>query len=233
MSNQLTFQISPENEELHRKNAELAALETDLVQGELDLTTLHVWLQNFEREYQQIIGTRYAELEHIQEQIAEYMAYLESANDFKPSEDLKKLYREVAKRIHPDLTTDLVEKNRRQELMREANQAYEVGDVEKLRAILYSWESNPESVQGQGIAAELIRSIRKIAQCRERLAAIQSEISEVKQTELYQLQLKVTAAQEAGQDLLADMAQEIEDQIEEAQVELQDIKKKSGQVNDR
>ena len=224
VTSQLTFQISPENEELHQKDAELATLKTDLVQGELDLTTLHAELQNFEREYQQIIVTRYVELEHIEEQIAEYMAYLESTNNFRPSEDFKKLYREVAKLIHPDLTTDPVEKNRPQELMIEANQAYEVGDVEKLKAILYSWESNPESIQGQGIAAELIRSIRKIAQCRERLVAIKSEISEVKQTELYQLKSKVAAAREFGQDLLADMAQKIDEQIEEAQEELREIR---------
>ena len=111
MSTQLILQVTPEDEELQRKSAELATLETELVQGELDLTTLHAELQNFDREYQQVIGTRYTELDRIEEQIAEYMAYLESSTDFTPSEDLKKLYREVAKRIHPDLTTDPVEKS--------------------------------------------------------------------------------------------------------------------------
>lgn len=184
MSTQLILQVTPEDEELQRKSAELATLETELVQGELDLTTLHAELQNFDREYQQVIGTRYTELDRIEEQIAEYMAYLESSTDFTPSEDLKKLYREVAKRIHPDLTTDPVEKVRRQELMVAANQAYEAGDIEALKAILHSWESSPESVKGDGVVAELIRVIRKIAQCRERLRAIEQEFKAVKETEL-------------------------------------------------
>ena len=174
MNDRLVLRVSPEEEELQRKSAELAVSEADLLQRELDLATLHAELKNFEREYQQVIGTRYAELERIEQQIVEYMAYLESGSDFTPSEDLKKLYREVAKLVHPDLTTDPVEKIDRQKLMAEANQAYEAEDIEKLRSILHSWESRPESVRGEGVGAELIRAIRKIAQCRDRLRAIGS-----------------------------------------------------------
>jgi ATP-dependent Clp protease, protease subunit len=94
MNERLVLRVSSEEEEFQRKSAELAASEADLLQGELDLATLHAELKNFEREYQQVIGTRYAEFERIEQQIAEYMAYLELGNDFKPSEDLKKLYRE-------------------------------------------------------------------------------------------------------------------------------------------
>ncbi len=224
MSNQLVLQLSPEDEELQRKSAELSSLETELVQGELDLATIHAQLQNFEREYQQIIGTRYTELDRIEEQIAEYIAYIESSKNFTPSEDIKKLYREVAKRIHPDLTTNPAEKARRQELMVEANQAYEAGDMEGLRAILYKWESNPESVKGEGVAADLIRVIRKLAQCRERLREIKQEMESVKETELYSLKDRVDLAKEEGQDLLAVMAQELDEEIKEAQIKLQKIK---------
>ena len=75
MSDRLVISLSPELEELQRKAEELSALEADLVQGELDLATTHGELQNFEREYQQIIGTRYAELERIEIQIAEYTPF--------------------------------------------------------------------------------------------------------------------------------------------------------------
>jgi DnaJ-domain-containing protein 1 len=224
MSNQLVLQLSPEDEELQRKSAELANLETELVQGELDLATLHAQLQSFEREYQQIVGTRYAELDRIEEQIAEYIAYIESSKNFTPSENIKKLYREVAKRIHPDLTTDPAEKARRQALMVEANQAYEAGDIEGLRAILYKWESNPESVKGEGVAADWVRVIRKLAQCRERLREIKQEMEAVKDTELYSLKDRVDLAKEEGQDLLAVMAQELDEEIKEAQIKLQEIK---------
>jgi len=51
---------------------------------------------------------------------------------FTPSENLKKLYREVAKRVHPDLATEESERQRRHELMAEANRAYAEGDEARL-----------------------------------------------------------------------------------------------------
>ena len=203
-------------------------LEADLVQGELDLATVHGELQNFEREYQQVIGTRYTELERIETQIAEYMTYLESNRDFKPSEDIKQIYRQVAKLIHPDLTTDLQQKGVRQQLMVEANQAYEDGNIDRLREILRSWESRPEAVEGEGIGAELIRLIRKIAQCRERLRGIRQEIDRIEQTELYQLQVEVSSAKKKGRDLLMEMARDLDEQVSQAQIELTKIKEELG-----
>lgn len=175
MESAIARRQTPEQQELDKKLAELAALETKLAQRELDVATTQAELHAFEREYLQVVGIRYTELDRLEAQIAEYMAYLESSRDFRPSESLKKLYREVAKRIHPDLTTDEDERSRRQQLMAEANQAYEDGDEEQLQAILHGWESNPESVEGEGVAAELIRAIRKIAQGRDRLKVIQKE----------------------------------------------------------
>lgn len=148
--------------------------------------------------------------------------------DFKPLESLKKLYREVAKRIHPDLATDEVERQRRQQLMAEANQAYEDGDEEGLRAILREWENSPESVQGEEIEAELLRTILKIAQVRERLKKIEVEIEALKRSALYQLREKVIAAQQEGRDLLTEMADQIDEQIAAAKVRLEELKAKVG-----
>ncbi len=228
MSSNLTRRLTPEEQELEKKRRELSTRETELAERELELTTLQAELHSFEREYLRVVGSRYTELDRIEAQIAEYMAYLESSRDFKPSESLKKLYREVAKRIHPDLATDEEERQRRQNLMAEANQAYEDGDEERLRAILHGWESSPESVKGEGAAAELIRTIRKIAQSQERLKTIQEEIEDLEQTELYQLKTKVITAQQAGQDLLAEMAFQLDEQIVAAKQQLEELKTKLG-----
>ncbi|MGI0482999.1 molecular chaperone DnaJ [Geminocystis sp. CENA526] len=220
--------LSPEEEELKRKQAELEALESELIQKELELRTFEGELHSFEREYAQIIGSRYTELEQIQAQINEYMAYLESSRNFKPSDSLKKLYREVAKRIHPDLVTDEEEKARRQDLMIMANEAYEQGNEDKLREILANWEISPESVKGEGIAIELIKIIRKIAQCRSRIGAIVSEIEALTQTDLYELKSQVDRAKENGKDLLAEMALHLDEEIAKAQESLKELKEKLG-----
>jgi len=116
-----------------RKLYELAGLEEELAQRELDLATLQAELSAFEARYFRIVGVRYAEFDDIEAQIAQAQNELnrndsetqeqaaqartqawESAQaagtakeqvqkKFKPSESLKKLYREIAKRIHPDL----------------------------------------------------------------------------------------------------------------------------------
>lgn len=156
------------------------------------------------------------------------MAYLESSRDFKPSDSLKKFYREVAKRIHPDLATDEKERQLRQQLMAEANLAYEDGDEERLQAILHGWESRPESVKREGVVAELIRAIRQISQSQERLKAIQEEIEALEQTDLYQMKTKVIAAHQAGRDLLAEMASQLDKQITAAKQKLEELKAKLG-----
>jgi DnaJ-domain-containing protein 1 len=228
MSSNLTRRLTPEEQELEKKQCEVSVLETQLAERELELATVQAELHAFEGEYLRVVGSRYTELDRIEAQIAEYMAYLESSRDFKPSESLKKLYREVAKRIHPDLATDEEERQRRQNLMAEANQAYEDGDEERLRAILHGWESSPESVKGEGAAAELIRTIRKIAQSQERLKTIQEEIEALEQTDLYQLKTKVITAQQAGRDLLAEMAFQLDEQIAAAKQQLEELKTKLG-----
>lgn len=132
---------------------------------------------------------------------------------FTASENLKKLYREVAKRIHPDLATDEANRTRRQRLMAEANRAYEEGDEAKLRAILDEWESSPEAVEGEGAGADLIRAIRKIAQVEKRLSAMETEMEQLKASDLYQLKVKVEEAENVGEDPLAGMASQVEGKI--------------------
>jgi hypothetical protein len=59
-----------------------------------------------------------------------------SENDRTPSEELKSLYREAAKRVHPDMAATEWERAQREERMSEVNLAYEAGDELTLRRIL-------------------------------------------------------------------------------------------------
>jgi DnaJ-domain-containing protein 1 len=223
MSSNLAHHLTAE-EELEIKQAELNVLNADLAQRELELAALHDELQTFEREYDDVISARYIELDRIEAQISAYTENLESSRDFNPSDSLKKLYREVAKRIHPDLATDETERQLRQELMIEANRAYEEEDEEHLLDILGRWESSPESVKGQSVDAELLRVLRKLAQSQDRLQAVEEEIVAVQQTELHQLKNQVVGAEKVGRNLLEEMATQLDEQITKAQKRLEDLK---------
>ena len=135
---------------------------------------------------------------------------------FKPDDALKKVYREAAKRIHPDLGTDEEDRTRRQRIMAEINEAYEEGDEARVREILREWESSPEAIKGNGVAAELIRVIRKIAQVQARLTSIDATIDGLRSSDLYQLKEEVESAEVEERDLLADMAARLDQQLAEA-----------------
>jgi chromosome segregation ATPase len=147
----------------------------------------------------------------------------ETQYNFKPTENLKKLYREVAKRIHPDLAADERQRGHHQQLMAEANRAYEEGDEVRLRAILHQWESSPESVPGDECGAKLVRVIRKIAQAKSRLRTIDIEFQKLKESSLYQLKTKVDDSERKGRDLLAEMAVFMSQKIGEAEQRLQNV----------
>jgi hypothetical protein len=136
------------------------------------------------------------------------------------SESLRKLYRQAALLLHPDRTFDAAEKEKRHRLMAEVNEAYARGDEERIRAILREWHASPESVQGDGPGAELVRVIRMIAQVEKRLAAIAVELDQLRQGELFKLKQAVEDAQAKGRDLLKDLGERLDGEIAQAREEL-------------
>jgi len=135
-------------------------------------------------------------------------------------EAAKRLFRLIARRIHPDLASDPEERERRTNLMVQANHAYELGDVQALRRLLETWERSPDSVVGHGTKAELERVIRRIAQASERLAEIEREVAALEDSAMGWLRRRVRKAASEGWDLLSHMARELDRQIVEAEAEL-------------
>jgi uncharacterized membrane-anchored protein len=228
MTGGLIREPSPEEKELQNKRTELAGLETRLAERELELATFQAELHAFERLYLQVVGMRQQELQRIEAQIEEYMAYLASAHPFQPSSELKQVYRQLAKAIHPDLATEPEARAKRELLMAEANRAYECGDLERLKTLFLDWSNDPESVQGEDLNAELIRTVRQIVQSEQRLANIEKKIQRLEKTDLFQLQIKAKRGQHMGRDLFAEMAHELDQQIHRAQHRLNELKAHTG-----
>jgi hypothetical protein len=243
--------VKPEDRELARKREEQAALESELAERELRSANLRAELGAFERQYLHFVGTRYAELDEYKAQIAERLAQEQPGNEraqqaareararaeetkstageksadepraFEASPELKRLYREVAKRIHPDLTSDREDRAKRQLLMAQANEAYERGDEAQLTKIFTEYECSPEAVQGDGPGAELIRVIRRISQARSRLSEIEAELQELLRSDLYQLKSRLDEARQHGRDVLKEMVEKVDDQIAQAKRRLE------------
>ena len=244
--------VKPEDQELARKREEQSALEIELADRELRSANLRAELGAFERQYLHYVGSRYADLDDLKAQIAERLAREQPANEraqqaardsraranetksvagektteepraFKAAPGMKKMYREVAKRIHPDLTSNREDRAKRQQLMAEANEAYECGDEARLGKILNEYECSPEAVQGEGPGAELVRVIRRISQARSRLAEIEAEMQEALRSDLNQLKSHLDEAKRHGRDVLKEMVAKVDDQITQAKKRLEE-----------
>lgn len=145
------------------------------------------------------------------------------AEKFTPSDDLKKLYRELAKRIHPDLAEGEKERARRSNLMAEVNAAYARGDENRLGEILQTWETRPEAVKGEGPAAELVRIIRKIANVEARIRTLKAQLRQLTDSDLSRLRAQVAKAGNSGRNLLAEMAKTIDREIAQEQAHLSSL----------
>lgn len=140
-------------------------------------------------------------------------------------EDAKKLYRKIAAIIHPDKATDEKTRSIRTSLMAELNEAYARKDMAKMQEILDKWQESPEAISGEGTAAELVRTIRAIAQIKRRISEIGKEISEIIASDIHILMAKVHDADLDGRNILAEMAVCIDSEIQDAQNEYARLKK--------
>jgi hypothetical protein len=248
----LSTRTSPEEQELQRKRAELAALQDSVAQRELDLLTLQREQQVFEAAYLRSVGRAFADLDALIAQVAQLLALRHPSDraareqaeeaaqhsarnsdavakadscisDADAGAQLKSMYREVAKRVHPDLADSEEDRAVREELMKAANSAYERGDIDKLRDILENWQARPEAVKGEGIAQELIRVIRKIAQLSARLSAIELAIGCITGSDLYALRTRAIQLGRTPANIFEEMEAEVRGRITRIEETLSDI----------
>jgi hypothetical protein len=241
MPTEVVRRLSPEGEELAARREELARLEAELADRELIVASLRAELAAFEGLYLRRIGVLYAELDEWNARLAELRAerigtpdvqteagearsqaqesfsaaHGEASNvqPFRPSPELKSLFREAAKRVHPDTADDEKDRARRERLMKEVNAAYAVGDDEALRRILVGLDNSPDNVPGLGIGADLIRVLRQLRLAKDRLAAIDMELVTLAETDIALLKARADSAASQGLDLLAEMEVDIRGRI--------------------
>ncbi|MDD5248654.1 MAG: J domain-containing protein [Rhodocyclaceae bacterium] len=145
----------------------------------------------------------------------------EEAPAFAPSRDIKKLYRYLAQKIHPDRARDERDRSWRTQLMTEANRAYRSGDESGLREILSLWqEGQGRTPAGQETGATSANLMAQVAGVRRRVAEIEAELNGLYGSRLYELFAAANMARRQGRDLLQEMADRLDLQIAAAQAEL-------------
>lgn len=144
---------------------------------------------------------------------------------FAPTGDLKRLFRQLAQKIHPDRAEDEVDRAWRTELMSEANRAYRAGEEMVLREILGQWQAGrPDQALGNSRDATTPGLARQVSRMQRRLAELELELDRLLASRLYELFVAARVAQQRGRDLLREMAGQLDAQIALARQRLEQLK---------
>lgn len=131
------------------------------------------------------------------------------AEDEDPIHELKRLYRQIVKRLHPDVHPNPTD--REKDLLNRANEAYKAGDLDEMRRIweeLAGTEQEEEyfddTEEGRAQLRELIKKLRK------RCEALEAEIRHIKTTFPYTIKILLDddqALEMKHQELLDQLAE--------------------------
>ncbi|QES42701.1 hypothetical protein DEJ49_18455 [Streptomyces venezuelae] len=97
----------------------------------------------------------------------------------RPGEEARKLYRELARKAHPDLAQEEGERQRREEFITRVNAAYARGDEAMLRELSEEWAAGPVPVEQRLTRSEeLYARLEWLAQRKELLTVLAKELEE-------------------------------------------------------
>ncbi|MEQ1897420.1 MAG: hypothetical protein ABL971_08545 [Vicinamibacterales bacterium] len=210
--------------------ARVAELDALFEEREAELERVKSELDAFKVSYRQQVGILHEQLDELELALAEAELGIlaervptdpESSAAPPPSDDapeaaprytsdaVRRLFRDVAKAIHPDLAADEVARDRRHALMVDANRAYASGDEAQLRWILEKWERSPDAVDGSHPEAPRLRLERRITQ----LEMVDRDMAALQETPSWKLKAMVDEAAAKGKDLVEDMVRRLKRDI--------------------
>lgn len=153
------------------------------------------------------------------------------SHKFNPAPHLKDAYRRLAKLIHPDLAVSADEREKRNLLMAQANDAFAAGDENILFGLLDDHRNSPNLIEGVDCGAGLVRVIRQIYQVKRRLEVLRAERVALESSENNQLRLKVAAEMLAGRNLFQQMTERTKTHLKRARRRLENLKQNISVVD--
>jgi hypothetical protein len=134
----------------------------------------------------------------------------------KPTEDLKSLFRDAAKRMHPDLVNDPAGREHAEAFMKRLNDAYRDGDAEAIGNLVRQWETSP-------YASGLPATDGPSSALAAAVAHAQQRVQETRATNLARLMEESFRASMQGRDLLAELRLQAETALAGARARLAEL----------
>ncbi|MGW7413953.1 hypothetical protein [Streptomyces sp. NPDC054863] len=96
----------------------------------------------------------------------------------RPSEEARKVYRELVRKAHPDLAREEAEQARREEFISRVNAAYARGDEARLRELAEEWAAGPVPEVRRSESEELYARLEWLSQRKELLTLVARDLEE-------------------------------------------------------
>ena len=97
---------------------------------------------------------------------------------------LRRLYRELVKRFHPDLSKTEDERLQREMVMKKVNAAFHERDIQRLQVIALEYQVDESAFESKSIGEKLVWAIREISRLDVIIASLLEERRELESTEL-------------------------------------------------
>ncbi len=147
---------------------------------------------------------------------------------------LRSIYRRLARKYHPDTSTDPAERARLTVLMAQINAAYRAKNLEELRALDAGQAAAPEaekpaSTRGAAPVREPSTYRELVIQSRQlddEIAWVKSQYKQLQSGQLMDLKIAVGLARSQGRDLLKEMAARVRVELDSARAELAELRRR-------
>ncbi|MCB9418721.1 MAG: hypothetical protein H6667_02875 [Ardenticatenaceae bacterium] len=201
----LTKRLEKIQAEINEQRRKLRRLQEDFVSGngEKDFFDKYGWVINHESaatdgEY------RYREAS------SEPPAITLNESD---TTTLKQLYRQLARRFHPDLALDDGDREYRTKLMKAINAAYATGDLDQLKKLMEEPDSADRLEYAQTDQQLAQAMYIELTRCHRRLTEIKEEIARLENHKSVRLMRRAERTAKQGRDLLAELHRELQNEI--------------------
>ncbi|MFC9822304.1 hypothetical protein ACFV0H_05165 [Streptomyces erythrochromogenes] len=133
----------------------------------------------------------------------------------RPSEEVRRLYRELVRQAHPDLAQEEGERERRDAFIARVNAAYGRGDEGLLRELAEEWAAGPApEAAAPGESEELYARLEWLARRKELLSLVAKELEESAIGSMLRM------APDDPDRLLEEIAEQLLAQVSEREAEL-------------
>ncbi len=232
----------PVGDKLFTRRGLLLELRRRLFELEEEYNREAAALREFERRYKPAVGARYDELERLREKIDRAWEAVRSARRgespraenqdsvetepeaFRPDSELRRLFRSLARRIHPDLAIDDDDRMRRHEFMAEATLAYRANDTRRLQWLFEHWESESSPIAGMDPHSLMARTDRQLGWARYRIREMHAAIGELNASSIAEIKREAETARGAGRNLILELRKRVSDELDAANRDLDRVR---------